>query len=170
MQAKKHIFNFSNIALSDDEILLLGKGLKFVPSPSFKRLKINLLRDFDVLSRKMRCKYELDDGKQYELHPFYVHSNYTPQSANNAIETYLFNTKLEIDNMILPRIFSNLTRGEWLALKTLKSKVNITIKCSDKTSCITILNTDCYITEGRKHLNNIHYQKIDHLSTETHLN
>ena len=134
------------------------KGLKFIRSPPFKGLKFSLLRDFDRLCRKMRCKYEFDDGENTPLHPFYVHSNYTPPMANNAIEKYIFNTKLELDNMLLRRTFSNLTKVEWDALNNLKKNVNITIKKVDKGSSIVVLNT---IKDGLEHLNNIHYSKIN---------
>ena len=51
--SKKHIKNFSNVSLTDNEILALGKGLKFIPSPPIKGIKCNLLKDFKSLCKKM---------------------------------------------------------------------------------------------------------------------
>lgn len=171
VNAKKHIKNLSNHVLSKPEILALGKGLKFVPQQSTKRWKITLLNDFDKLSRKMRCKFELDTGVPKQLHPFYTNSNYDPPPANNAIESYIFSTKTELDNMEAPHRFSNMTHAEWLALKSLKNNNDIVIKKADKNRTVIIMNKLSYIKEGNRQLQNIHYQQIpncttDHLTNE----
>lgn len=100
----------------------------------------------------MRCRYELDDGNTTSLHPFYTRSNYNPPFANNAIESYIFNTKLDLDNYELPKTYSNLTKQEWHALKNLKRKCHLTIKKADKNSNVIVINTKSYIGEGTKQL------------------
>lgn len=156
--AKKHIKNFSDVTLSDDEYLILGKGLKFIPTPSTDRLRTNILRDFNGLCRKMRCKFELDNGNYKPLHPFYVKSVYTPQFANNAIETYIFQTKMEIDNLKFSTHYSNLSKNEWNALKSLRKRADIVIKKADKNNNIVILKSDTYISQGLMHIDSI--QKV----------
>ena len=53
---KKHIKNFSNVELTNDQINLQAKGLKFIPTPKQKEIQIrrHLLKDFDQLARKIR--------------------------------------------------------------------------------------------------------------------
>ena len=160
VSAKKHIRNFSDITLSDYEYLVLGKGLKFIPSPPVLLVKKNLLGDFNTLTRKMRCKYEFDTGNVNTLHPFYVKSSYTPPFANNAIETYLFQTKMDIDNFELPKHYSNLSKMEWNALQSLKKRTDIVIKKADKNSTIVVMNTKSYINQGEIHTSSIHYERI----------
>lgn len=53
-QAKQHVVNLSMKTLTDNEYLLLSKGLKFIPAPSPKGAKNDLLRDFNEFARKLR--------------------------------------------------------------------------------------------------------------------
>ena len=151
-EAKKHIYNFTNYELSDCEISILGKGLKFIPTPSLKGIKQKLLQNFKLFARKLRCTYELEDGSEKHIHPFYTKSKYDPQIANNAIENYIFQTKMEIDNMTIPKFHSNITKDEWCALQNLKKRYDLVIKKADKGSAIVILPTNNYIQEGYRQL------------------
>lgn len=164
--AKKCVQNFSDYTLSDSETIILSKGMKFIPSRYIKRLKQNLIRDFDSLSRRMRLSYELSDGSQYKPHPFYVHSNYQPQLASNAIENYIFNTKIELGDFKLSKVNNNLSKSEMLMLTNLKNNKQITIKVADKSKTIVVQNTTNYINEGLRQLNQIYYEKIDKPSTD----
>ena len=56
LQAKEHVINLTQKTLTDEEYILLAKGLKFVPTPSTKMSKRHLMNDFHEFSRKMRCK------------------------------------------------------------------------------------------------------------------
>ena len=58
----------------------------------------------------------------------YIKSSYRPQLANNAIETYIFQTKMEIDEFKLPKNYNNLNNQEWHALQSLRKRPDITIK------------------------------------------
>lgn len=106
------------------------------------------------LSIKMYCKR-------------YIKSSYRPQLANNAIETYIFQTKMEIDEFKLPKNYNNLNNQEWHALQSLRKRPDITIKKADKNNTIVIMNTASYIKQGRSHLNSIHFEYIDHPNTPT---
>ena len=56
---KKHIKNLSNKVLSNGQINLLAKGLKFIPTPVTKQTQIKreILGDFDKFARRMRLMY-----------------------------------------------------------------------------------------------------------------
>ena len=51
--------NLSDKRITNDEINLLAKGLKFIPTPVTKeiRIKRQLLRDFEQFARRMRLRY-----------------------------------------------------------------------------------------------------------------
>ena len=85
-----------------------------------------------------------------------------PQLANNAIESYIFHTKMELDNFELSNHYSNLSKQEWLALQSLKQRTEIIIKKADKNNQIVILNKTSYIKQGELHTGNIHYEKLDY--------
>ena len=71
---KKHIKNLSNIELSNDQINLLAKGLKFIPTPvtNQTQIKRQILRDFDQFARLLRLGIDPDISdevnSQYHLH------------------------------------------------------------------------------------------------------
>ena len=59
-RGEKHIKNLSNRTLTDAQIRLISRGLKFIPvNKSINRNKIRrqLLRDFENFARRMRLKY-----------------------------------------------------------------------------------------------------------------
>ncbi|CAG2221492.1 unnamed protein product [Mytilus edulis] len=99
-RAAKYVDIFTKEKLCNAEILVLAKGLKFIPSPNLRHAKKTLINDFNELARKMRCKYHFDNGShQYNRHPFLSKSGYKPYWANNAIENYLFSTRIELEKI-----------------------------------------------------------------------
>ena len=53
---KQHVKNLSNEQLTDEQITLLSRGLKFIPTPVTKEnlIRRKLLADFDQFARRMR--------------------------------------------------------------------------------------------------------------------
>ena len=68
--AREHVFNLTSNKVSDSENIQLARGLKFIPSPSVKKAKLYLMRDFNAFARKMQCKYMFHDTTESEIHPF----------------------------------------------------------------------------------------------------
>ena len=73
---RKYIKNLSNLELTNDQINLLSRGLKFVPTPITNEtaLRKQLLTDFKDFARRMRLQF-IYHGKDKNIHPFYVKSN-----------------------------------------------------------------------------------------------
>ena len=73
---RKYIKNLSNLELTNDQINLLSRGLKFVPTPTTNEtaLRKQLLTDFKDFARRMRLQF-IYHGKDKNIHPFYVKSN-----------------------------------------------------------------------------------------------
>ena len=76
---RKHIRNLSNEQLTDEQITLLSRGLKFIPTllTTENNIRHELLKDFDLLARRMRLQY-IYYCKEREPHPFHVISNWSP--------------------------------------------------------------------------------------------
>ena len=110
--AKKFVMNLSAHELSDNEILLLAKGIKFIKTPSTKNANRMLLNDFDEFARKMRCTYLFNNGMEYEKHPFYLNTGFSPNYSCAALENYLFATKLELSKIKLKKRLPNLKKDE----------------------------------------------------------
>ena len=73
---RKYVKNLSNLELTNDQINLLSRGLKFVPTPITNEtsLRKQLFTDFKDFSRKMRLQF-IYHGKDKNIHPFHVNSN-----------------------------------------------------------------------------------------------
>ena len=76
---RKYIKNLSNLELTNDQINLLSRGLKFVPTPITNEtaLRKQFLTDFKDFARRMRLQF-IYHGKNKNIHPFYVKSNWEP--------------------------------------------------------------------------------------------
>ena len=140
---KEHIKNLSNVELTTDQINLLAKGLKFIPTPKEKEIQIRrqLLKDFDHFSRRMRLQY-IFNGENNEPHPFHVKSGWIPPvQPSVALESYLEEQK---------------------AVETLRKNTNINLKKADKGTRTVVLNTEDKIQEGQVQLDNIeHYRPLE---------
>ena len=88
---KRNIKNLSNNELTRDQITLLSRGLKFIPTPvaNEDHIRRQLLNDHRAFARRMRLKY-IFHGQSKEPHPFHVKSNWEPPiQPSVALETYL---------------------------------------------------------------------------------
>ncbi|CAG2219945.1 unnamed protein product [Mytilus edulis] len=151
--------------IKEDEILLLSKGLKYIPSPSTKFAKSSIASDFNEFARKLRCKYHFDKGDIFKRHPFLTKSGYKPELANNAIETYIFKTKVEIDNITINKAHDNLTTLERKAISSLKRNEKIVIRKADKNNTTVIWDKTEYINEGLRQLSSAtHFMEIANLN------
>ena len=90
------IKNLPEEVLTDTQISLLTKGLKFIPTATVKKNKIKrqLLQDYKAFARRMRLKY-IFHGQNKSIHPFYVKSNWEPPvQPSVTLEHYLEEVKL----------------------------------------------------------------------------
>ena len=99
--AKTYIKNLSKLTLTNDEILVLSKNLKFSPTPSPPSTR-DLMNDFDDLARRMRTRlWAHDNNKKRKLEPFteQVKRCTDTPSTNASLENYLTATKIELANL-----------------------------------------------------------------------
>ena len=71
-QNERHIKNLSSQARTNDEVKLLSRGLKFIPTPPVPSSNKPLLQDFDHFARTMRPKYMFAKKRKTAAHPFHV--------------------------------------------------------------------------------------------------
>ena len=160
--ARRYIKNFTMNEVKNNELLLLSKGLKFIPNPSIKYAKQELLRDWNNLERKMRLKFNFANKEdKYKFHPFLQKSDYTPEFGNSALENFLFQAKADIERMPILKQNKNLTKDQKQALELLKRNKDIIIKKADKNSTTVLMDKTLYINQGLKHLEgNKHYENV----------
>lgn len=109
-QNERYIKNLSSQALSNDEVRLLSRGLKFISTPPVPSSKKFLLKDFDNFAKTMRLKYIFADKRKTSAHPFHVKSTQQPPVQNSvALENYLEETKLKLASTVFRPQIDNIS-------------------------------------------------------------
>ena len=148
---KRNIKNLSNNELTRDQITLLSRGLKFIPTPvaNEDHIRRQLLNDHRAFARRMRLKY-IFHGQSKEPHPFHVKSNWEPPiQPSVALETYLEEVKTQLAEVKIITPKNNLPFKERQAIKELKQNTNINVKKADKGTTTVIMKTEDKLREGQ---------------------
>lgn len=154
------VLNLSRYNLSEHELSLLSKGLKFIPTPKSNNAKNVLLNDFEEFARKLRCKFHFDTGDNTTIHPFKTKSGYKPPFTCSELEEYIDKTKLELSSMEIVKKKSNISESEKAAILSLKNNSDIVIKKADKSNTIVIMNKNQYVLEAQRQLQSKHYMQV----------
>ena len=131
---KRYIKNLSNLELTQAQINLLSRGLKFIPTRVTKEshIRTQLLNDFKAFARRMRLQY-IFYGQDKEPHSFHVKSNWEPPvQPSVTLESYLEEVKTELAEVKISKPKNNLPINERQALKEFDQNNNIIVKKADK--------------------------------------
>ncbi|CAG2233854.1 unnamed protein product [Mytilus edulis] len=163
---KKFILNFTRTKLSNEEILLLSKGTKFVPSPNIFHVRNNIMADFIELARKMRCRFCYSNtSENTELHPLYLKTGHVPPRCNNALENYITDTMLAISSLEVNSFKDNLSRVERKSLVKISNNSEIYISKADKNNTTVLIDKNNYTRAGENHLRSIYYVELEQPNT-----
>ena len=135
------VFNLSNRVLADAEISVLEKGLDYAPIQN----KINepeLRTDFEEFCRKMRLKWHFrnDTTPNFsEIPAFRPKSTWNPPKGHPNLEVFLSEVEKELFKCPDKNLgYSNLSREEWKAMRSLADERSIVIKKADKGSSVIV--------------------------------
>ena len=160
-EPKSIIYNLSRYSLTTDEESLLQKGLKFCPKPNdIDKTQINV--DTTKFIRRMRLKefwshendqinednYDSESSRALQsIFPHQLGRQWTPKTGRNEVlDQFCSNVKTGMSNIKCKYFQDNLTKGERLALHSLRNNKDIIIKNADKGGMIVIQNKCDYIT------------------------
>ena len=138
------IINMSSRGLSNEEIKLLERGLKF--TPTLKQNRSKLKTDSQEFSRKIRLlEYFNDqqpngDDKSLVKNP----SNFVPPMSEDKYLNIFIEATKNYHKQHATAKKSNLTRGEQNALNELKNDDTIIIKEADKGGATVIMDKTFY--------------------------
>ena len=151
----KAVVNLSSYELSNEERILLSRGLSFCPEPTYVN-KFHIYRDTLLFNRRLRLKHHFKDTEHRDYDPFGVPTGWTPPVGKPPhLDTYINVTTREIlDHNITPKNCTNLTNNEIQVLNRLRSNDNLIIKPADKGGAIVLIDKQDYINEGLRQLNN----------------
>ena len=139
-------------------------GLDFAP---FQR-KVNepeFRRDFEEFCRSMRIKWhfrnEISEDFS-EVPAFSPKSSWNPPQGHPNLEVYLSQVENELFSIAdEPIRYSNLSKEEWIAMRSLADDRSIVIKKADKGSCIVVWDRNDYLREAEKQLEDPNvYRKV----------
>lgn len=173
--------NLSDYDLSEDELMLLDRGLTFVPT--YGRMPTSALYELQhrlIRNIKLKDYFANEDDDQrsgfcydYNQQKFEFQSTWIPSDDKisngtlHVVQDVISSTEELINRRILPdgrtvNLLSrsnNLSPNERTALYDLKNNNNIVIKSADKGSATVIMNKSCYLQEAYRQLYNVNYYK-----------
>ena len=152
VETKPKVINLSQKQLSDAQIRLLHRGLKFTPTPSSNTTA--LASDIKSFSRKLRLKeyFYGDENVEEEciesnVPKFKNKGKFTPQRGRDKALDLCIDSLNSVANNLhdnTHHLKSNLSKEELKALKDLKEDKSIIIKEADKGSAVVIMDIDYY--------------------------
>ena len=164
------IINLSNKKLTDAEISLLNKGLKFTPTPKLGNTQ-ELNEDSNEFNRKLRLAEFFDGTEDKDISLVRNKSNFIPQSKrNDALDEFINTVENFPKTPIQSNVKNNLTMQEQEALNILRTNSEIIIKEADKGGATIIMNKEDYKELVETILNDeVYYTKLN-TSPEKELN
>ena len=120
--------NLSHRTLSEVEISLLSKGLKFSPTPTDLD-KAQLKADLDVFKRRMRLRWFFRDSESnpldIKISKFRCKSSWNPPTSDPLLESFLSQLEKEVLSITTDgKYYSNLSSSELSALNNFKQGRN----------------------------------------------
>ena len=147
-----NVINLSKRHLSKEEISLLSKGLKFMPTPKHIN-KARIKEELETYGRKLRLMWHYrNQEREIIINPFKRKSKFNPKRKDAAIEIYLSRLEEEIFALDKKLSYSNLTKQERHALYSLRDDTSVIIKEADKGSGIVVWDREDYLAEARTQL------------------
>ena len=166
-RGKKTVLNLSDRRLSDDDFILLGKGLSFCPETK-SHDKIKLAEELIKYTWRMRLKeffFEPDKNKDnYSQLPNRKQLSFTPPNGRDVyLDFYIEAISQEIlHSEINGKRHSNISKSEFASLRSLSRDDSIVIKKVDKSGTIVIMKKCDYIAEVERQLHNSnYYEKLE---------
>ena len=121
--------------------------------------KINepeLKRDFENFLRQMRLKWFLGNEPTpsfSETPTFKAKSSWNPPKGYPCLEVYLSQVEKDLFELGVSHLgYSNFTKEEWTAIRSLADDRSIIIKKAGKGSCVVVKDRNDYIAEAEKQL------------------
>ena len=160
----KGIVNLSSYEPTIDELKLLSKGLKYIPTTYIEPLSIQ--KDILLFERRIKLlHYHKDTSPSIysnEKHPFKKSSGWTPTfSLPKHLNCFLVNFETKIREIDNKGTRSNITKKEKAAIKSLQENKGIIIRQADKGGAVVLWGRREYLNEAYRQLTNrAHYRPL----------
>ena len=132
--------------MTDHEIRILEKGLKFTPTPRQKNIE-EITNDTSAFCRKLRlAEFFLhhEDGEDESI--VTNKSNFMPPKGRNVnLDNFIDTVKhFPVEHLTKNYTTNNVNKSEWSAIENLKKDNSIIIKGADKGSAVVVMDREYY--------------------------
>ena len=162
LNQENKILNLSSHKLSQDEISILEKGLKFTPTPTKPHLN-EIKTDISVFTRRIQLAEFFHNTENTDDSLVRNNSKWTPPLGRSmALDSFIKNvTGIPLANtpQTTQSCKSNINIKQRHAINDLINNKNIIIKEADKGGAVVIMNTTHYKQMSDNILNDISYYK-----------
>ena len=161
LKSNINIINLSNRKLTEPEISLLTKGLKFTPVPKLGNEQ-EPTEYLNAFNRKLRLAEYFEGMEDEDISLVRNKSNFTPpDKRNGALDEFIDTVEKFPKTLRQTHTKQNLKRSEWKAVKSLKDDNSIIIKQADKGGASVIMNKETYKSMVERILNDeVYYTKL----------
>ena len=186
--SNKLVVNLSSHELSEAELTLLEKGLKFCPT-RLRTEPSDLRKELDTFHKKLRTihYWSKDDDKkdlgkypelqsapysrECDLKKFKPLSTWKPPNGSINLETFISLNEICLNKTEpVNNIKQNVTRDERRSLRSLSRNRNLIFKPADKGGALVIQDTKDYAKEAYRQLNDTNtYTKLDKDPSMVHM-
>ena len=162
----------SSKSFNRHEFQLLNKNLNFCPTPqSFNKNVLN--NELNAFYRRIKLKAFFKDAKSTATKEellFKKKSTWTPTKNHHSVDTFIDLVNNDIKQLNSKQdIHNNLSPKEKEALKNLHNRTDIIITKADKGGAVVIMDTETYIAEAERQLNDtFYYKRLPHDVTDLH--
>ena len=163
-----YIVNLTDQTLTESQVSLLQKGLKFIPTPSDHK-PTQIQQSFSKFRRLLYLKYHFRSDTN-NPHPFRLRSQWEPPTPDNPnLLKYMAETResLKQTKPLRTKQTNNLTQTERFSIKSLQKLPHTVIKLADKGGSLVLWPSTSYLNEAHKQLQNEkHYKKVQTIPSQ----
>ena len=156
------LVNLSNKTLTEPQIRVLNRGLKFIPTPKPDTVH-TAVNSFLQFKRRMLLQYHFRFDQNKTIPVFRVKSEWDPpEYSYPPLQKYFRHVLTDITNLYkhpTPNT-NNMSTEDIEALQQLQNHKDIVIKPADKGDKIVIWPTDQYIQEAQRQLSDKKYYQL----------
>lgn len=150
--------NLSHTLLTQEEIGLLTKGLKFIPVPAASP---DLSQSLSQYVRRCALAVHFKDRPPGQAKPFTESTGWQPPVELPCLLGLQADLKERLGRVPLTNASNNLPPALRMALKHLKTQNSAILKPADKGSCLVVMDCQAYAQEALRQLQNpLHYRAL----------
>ena len=163
------VHNISSVRLTTDQMVLLSKGLKFIPTPK-PRPNSTVFEDFELWARRIRIRHMFQSNERdagFNPKMYAPNKGFEPETASQPLEDLIRVARTKLDATLRAHPVNsmgkdNLSRRLRKALRELRNNQHLRIRNADKNLGITVMDASWEHSQALSHLGDTrNYERVD---------